>query len=39
MEDTESSGTRNENQMDRYRTLVEESNDVATIIDTTETMR
>jgi PAS domain S-box-containing protein len=33
MEDTESSDTQNENQMNRYRTLVEESNDVATIID------
>jgi PAS domain S-box-containing protein len=38
MEDTETSDTRSENQTDRYRTIVEESNDVATIIDTDETM-
>ncbi|WP_424016155.1 PAS domain S-box protein (plasmid) [Halorientalis pallida] len=34
MEDTEPSETRNQKQTDRYRTLVEESSDVATIIDT-----
>jgi len=39
MEDTETSDTRSENQTDRYRTLVEESNDIATIIDTDGTMR
>ena len=38
MEDTETSDTRSENQADRYRMLVEESNDVATIIDTDGTM-
>ena len=38
MEDTETSDKRNENQTDRYRTIVEESNDVATIIDTDGTM-
>jgi PAS domain S-box-containing protein len=38
MDQTESSDTPNECQIDRYRTLVEESNDVATIIDTDGTM-
>jgi len=38
MEDTETSDTRNESQTDRYRTLVQESNDVATIIDTDGTI-
>ncbi|MFC7132367.1 MULTISPECIES: PAS domain-containing protein [Salinibaculum] len=30
MEETEVSNTRNKSQMDRYRTLVEELNDIAT---------
>ena len=38
MEDTETSETRKENQTERYRTIVEESNDIATIIDTDGTM-
>jgi len=38
MEDTETTETRNENKTDRYRTIVEESNDIATIIDTDGTM-
>jgi len=38
MEDTETSEAGNGDQMDRYRTLVEESNDIATIVDTDGTM-
>lgn len=39
MEDTKTSERRSESQVERYRTLVEESNDVATIIDTDGTIR
>ncbi|WP_324760915.1 PAS domain S-box protein [Haloarcula montana] len=38
MEDTETSDTRSENQTDRYRRLVEELQDIATIVDADGTM-
>ncbi|QZX99241.1 PAS domain S-box protein [Halobaculum rubrum] len=38
MEDTTTSEQRNESRLERYRTLVEESNDIATIVDTDGTM-